>query len=314
MIDEAQEATLSNADFRLFSDLLRSRYGLHFDQDTRYLVEKRLARRIKECETGSFASYFYALRHGPNAEDEFSNLIDLLTTNETYFFRERSQLEALVHEIIPEMRARQGERKRPIAIWSAGCSSGEEPYSIVMMALEANLVPGEDFRVYASDISRAVLAKARRGVYREASFRETDRSMRMHYFTSKDGMMRISDEVKRHVDFVRMNLVDRSRSSLLGTMDVILCRNVIIYFDLDTKKQVISTFHDRLRPGGYLLLGHSESLINVTQGFELKHLTRDLVYRRPVPGEEQGDAWHALAQRPRARAGRPVSVRGDDSS
>jgi chemotaxis protein methyltransferase CheR len=296
MLDDATSLTLSDAEFRMFADLIRRRCGLHFDEDTRFLVEKRLARRLEEADVGSFASYLYQLRHGGNAEAEFSALVDLLTTNETYFFRERAQLSALVHEIIPEMLARQPEPKRPVAIWSAGCSSGEEPYSIVMMALEANLRPGVDFRVYASDISKAVLAKARRGIYREASFRETDAAMRMHYFAEKDGLVRISDEVKRHVDFVHMNLLDPSKTNLLGTMDVILCRNVIIYFDLDTKKQVMTTFHDKLRPGGYLLLGHAESLINVTSDFELKHLSRDLVYRRPVPGEEKEDAWQALAR------------------
>ena len=260
-------------------------------------MEKRLGRRMEESDVGSFSSYVYQLRFGANAEAEFSTLIDLLTTNETYFFRERSQLNALVHEIIPDILSRQqiGER-RPVSIWSAGCSSGEEPFSIVMMALEANLVPGRDFRVYASDISRAVLSKARRGIYREASFRETEPSMRLHYFAEKEGLMRISDEVKRHVDFVHMNLLDRAKTSLLGTMDVVLCRNVIIYFDIETKKRVMTTFHDKLRPGGYLLLGHSESLINVTSDFELKHLSRDLVYRRPVPGEEVEDSWHALAR------------------
>ncbi len=107
--------------------------------------------------------------------------------------------------------------------------------------------------------------------------------------------MRISDEVKRHVDFMHMNLLDPAKTSLLSAVDVVMCRNVIIYFDLATKKRVMATFHDKLRPGGFLLLGHSESLVNVTSDFELKHLTHDLVYRRPVPGEEKEDAWHALA-------------------
>lgn len=296
IFDDSTSLKLTDAEFRLFTDLLRQRCGLHFDEATRFLVEKRVAHRIAECNIGSFASYIYQLRNAATTEEEFSKLIDLLTTNETYFFRERAQLEALVHEIIPEMLSRQVHGKRPVAIWSAGCSSGEEPFSIVMMALEANLVPGRDFRVYASDISRSVLAKARRGIYREASFRETDPSTRLHYFAQKDGLIRISDEVKRHVDFVHMNLLDSTKTNLLGTMDVVLCRNVIIYFDLDTKKQVMTTFHDKLQPGGYLLLGHSESLINITVDFELKQLNRDLVYRRPVPGEEKEDAWHALAR------------------
>lgn len=296
VMDDHVIPKLTDAEFRLFADFLRGRCGLHFDEDTRCLVEKRLARRIREADMGSFASYLYQLRSGPNAEDEFSKIVDLLTTNETYFFRERSQLTALVEEIIPEMLSRQMTSSRPISIWSAGCSSGEEPFSVVMMGMDAGLVPGRDFRVYASDISRAVLSRARHGVYREASFRETNESTRQRYFAQKDGLSRISDSVKRQVDFVHMNLLDSSKVFLLGEMDVILCRNVIIYFDLDTKKQVMKTFHDELRPGGYLLLGHSESLINVTSDFELKHLSRDLVYRRPVPGEERQDRWHSLAR------------------
>ena len=296
MMDDHSNLKLTDAEFRLFTDFLRRRCGLHFSDETRFLVEKRLARRIHEADFGSFASYFYQLRNGPNAEAEFSEIVDILTTNETYFFRERSQLSALVEEIIPEMLSHQLKSRRPISIWSAGCSSGEEPFSVAIMGLEAGLVPGHDFRVYASDISRAVLSRARRGIYREASFREADESTRQRYFAQKDGLARISDSIKRHVDFVHMNLLDLSKVALLGEMDVILCRNVIIYFDLETKKRVLKTFRDKLRPGGYLLLGHSESLNNVTTDFELKHLSRDLVYRRPVPGEEREDPWHALAR------------------
>ncbi|MFK7894293.1 MAG: protein-glutamate O-methyltransferase CheR [Myxococcota bacterium] len=288
--------SLTDTEFRILTEHLRERCGLNFDEDTRFLVEKRVLRLMRDREFSSFSSYFYALRRGPNAEAEFSAAIDLLTTNETYFFRERSQLSALVDEVLPELLRRRHASGRPVQIWSAGCASGEEPYSIIMMALERGLVPGRDLRVYASDISRAVLSKARRGIYREASFRGVDESMRLRYFAQKDGLTRIADEVKRNVDFMHLNLLDSSKLSLLSTMDIILCRNVIIYFDLATKKRVIQTFHDKLQPGGYLLLGHSESLINVTAGFELKHLSNDLVYRRPVPGEEVEDAWHAVAR------------------
>lgn len=288
--------TLSDAEFRLFSTLVRDRAGLHFDESTRYLVERRIARRIEEGDFGSFASYFYQLRHGAAAEDEFANLVDVLTTHETYFFRERAQLDALVREILPERLARGGGNHEPVQIWSAGCASGEEPYSIVMLALEAGFVPGRDFRVFASDISRSVLARARTGLYRETSFRDADASLRMRYFSRKDGISKISDEVRRHVDFMQLNLVDEAKLALVGTMDVILCRNVIIYFDLATKRRVMKSFHAKLRPGGCLLLGRSESLASVTTDFELKHLRRELVYRRPVLGEERDDVWHSLAR------------------
>jgi chemotaxis protein methyltransferase CheR len=247
-------------------------------------------------DLGSFASYLYQLRNGPAAEDELSTIIDILTTNETYFFRERTQIDALIGDVVPELLSRRARCRRPVLIWSAGCSSGEEPFSIVILAREAGLVSGRDYRVVASDISRTMLAKARRGVYREASFRETEDYLRARYFSRKDGFSRISDDIKRGVDFIHSNLLEASRVTLLDGMDVILCRNVIIYFDLETKKRVIKTFHDKLVPGGSLFLGHSESLINVASDFELKHLERDLVYRRPVPGEEREDPWQALAR------------------
>jgi len=295
---ERDTTRLSDAEFRLFSDLIRKRCGLHFSEDTRFIVEKRLARRIADSDFGSFAAYHYHLRNGPDSDEEFAAIVDALTINETYFFRERSQLEALVGEIVPEVLARPSRRAsaRPVSIWSAGCASGEEPYSVVMMALDSGFEPGRDFKVYASDISRSVLRRSRCGVYREASFRETDPATRSRYFSEKEGQFKISDELKRHVDFVQLNLLDESKISLLGMMDVILCRNVIIYFDLETKKRVMKTFARKIHAGGYLLLGHSESLVNVTTDFELKHLSNDLVYRRPVPGEEREDPWHALAR------------------
>jgi chemotaxis protein methyltransferase CheR len=296
MSERDAKPTLTDAEFRLFSSILRERAGLHFDEHTRFLVDRRVARRIEEGDFGSFASYLYQLRHGPSADDEFANLIDLLTTHETYFFRERAQLEALVREILPEKLASEAGAHGPVQIWSAGCASGEEPYSVVMLALEAGFVPGRDFRVFASDISRTVLARARTGLYRETSFRDAEASLRMRYFSRKDGISKISDDVRRHVDFMHLNLVDEAKLALLGPMDVILCRNVIIYFDLATKKRVMKSFHEKLRPGGCLLLGRSESLANVTTAFELKHLKRELVYRRPVLGEERDDVWHSLAR------------------
>jgi chemotaxis protein methyltransferase CheR len=295
---ERAKSTLGDAQFRLLCDLVRNHCGLHFVEDSRFLVEKRLARRIERVGATSISSYLYELRHLSPGCDELSALVDELTTNETYFFRELSQLRALVNEIIPErlMSRPSGSSPRPVNIWSAGCSSGEEPYTIVMMGLEAGLVPGRDFRVYASDIAPSVLTKARRGIYRPASFRETSDALREKYFQEKDAGHRITDDVKNHVDFIHLNLLDPQKIALLGRMDVVLCRNVIIYFDGDTKKQVIDTFYDRLLPGGYLLLGHSESLITLSSAFELSHLKNDLVYRRPIPGEVRDDPWHRLAE------------------
>jgi chemotaxis protein methyltransferase CheR len=283
----------SDVDFRMFADLLREHCGLHFGSDLRYLLEKRVLRRLERLGLPSFAAYHYLLRHEPSADDELSRLVDDVTTNETYFMRERDQLRALVQEILPEL-LREGRSCGPIEIWSAGCSSGEEAYSIVMLALEAGYQPGRDLRIHASDISRCVLERARRGIYRANSFREMEGHLREKYFVAQGDSHRIRDEVKRHVHFAHLNLLDRSRASLLPPMDVILCRNVIIYFDLETKRRVIAGFDEKLHSGGYLLLGHSESLINLSNAFVLCQLRNDLVYRKP-DRQWQADALEEMS-------------------
>ena len=290
------EFRLTESNYRMYRDWIAQQYGLFFGPDSRFVLERRLARRARSLDLGSLTAYFYHLRSQQGEDGELAELIDELTTNETFFLRERSQLDTLVGEILPEWIERRRRHGGPVSIWSAGCSSGEEPYSIVMLAREAGFEPGRDFRVYASDISRRVLQMARRGVYRAGSFRETEESLRKKYFVEKDDGWRISDDVKRHVVFTRANLIDPSRAWVLGAMDVILCRNVIMYFETATRRKVISTFAERLQPGGYLLLGHAESLIQLSSAFELRHLRGDMVYRKPLPGAEVSDPWHAAAR------------------
>jgi len=293
---------LDDAEYRMFRDFFKSTCGLWFGEDSRFLLEHRLARRLRQLELESFSAYHYLLRREAAGEDELATIIDELTTNETYFFRERSQLRALVDEIIPTRLAQRGG---PVNIWSAGCSSGEEPYTIAIMALEAGLRPGIDLRIHASDISRRCLAKARAAEYRETSFRETPPELRARHFKERDGRWLLSEDVRRHVLFTRVNLLEPARFGLLGVLDVVLCRNVIIYFDRETKRRVVESFAERLVPGGHLLLGHSESLIHVSSAFELAHLRSELVYQRPLSGAAPADPRHgaALAALRRAAGG-----------
>lgn len=285
---------MSDADYRMIAELVRRHCGLHFGPESRFVLERRVAHRLRQLELTSFAAYHYILRSSDAERDELSLLIDDLTVNETFFFREIGQLRGLIREIIPAVRLERPDE--PVSIWSAGCSSGEEPYTVAMLALEAGLDLGRELRIVASDISRRVLGKARQGMYREASFRETDDLMREKYFTEKDGEWRISDHVRSAIDFVHLNLMDPAKVELIGPMDVVLCRNVIIYFDGDGKKRVIRTFFDRLRPGGHLLLGHSESLMSISSDFQLKHLRSDLVYQRPLPGVSAISPWDSIVE------------------
>src|SRR6266550_3051111 len=231
--------------FRLLRDSIYKRTGMWFSDSSKYLLQKRLSPRARELNFDSFQKYFYFLQYDPRADTEFDQIYDLVTTNETYFFREPAQLAAFTEEIIPDILSRKSIRK--IRIWSAGCSSGEEPYTIAMLLEEAGLYAQSVFEIFASDINQSVLAKARRGHYRENAFRATDPAVREKYFAREgDGSWRISDEIRNRVSFGRLNLYDEPRVSLLGNVDVIFCRNVIIYFDDASKRMVINNFYNRL--------------------------------------------------------------------
>jgi len=265
--------------FRLMRDQIYKRTGMWFADTSKYLLQKRLSPRARELNFESFQKYFYFLQYDPRAEAEFDQIYDLVTTNETYFFREPAQLAAFADEIVPEILSRKAVKK--IRIWSAGCSSGEEPYSIAMLLSEAGYYDRAAFEIFASDINQQVLAKARRGHYRESAFRATDGPLRDKYFTrNEDGSWHIHDDIRNRVSFGRLNLYDEPRVTLLGHLDIIFCRNVIIYFDDQSKKVVVSNFYNRLTDNGYLLLGHSESLISLSTQFKLRHLKNDMVYQK----------------------------------
>ena len=265
--------------FRLLRDQIYKRSGMWFNDTSKYLLQKRLSPRARELNFDSFQKYFYFLQYDPRADAEFDQIFDLVTTNETYFFREPAQLTAFVEEIIPDLLARKSVKK--IRIWSAGCSSGEEPYSLAMLLQEAGWYDHAAFEIFASDINQTVLGKARKGQYRENAFRATTPVLREKYFTREsESIWRVKDEVRNRVSFGRLNLYDEARVSLLGHLDVVFCRNVIIYFDDASKKVVVNNFYNRLIEGGYLLLGHSESLISLSTQFKLRHLKNDMVYQK----------------------------------
>ncbi len=279
----APDIPLSDEEFRLLRDYVYQHCGLHFCENSKYLLQKRLGRRVQHYQLKSFKDYYYLLRYGKSKEQELSEVVDALTINETYFFREDFQLKTFTQEILPEMRAlKEAEGKKKLRIWSAGCSTGEEPYTIAMLILEMPAFKGWDIEIIGTDISQRVLQIARKGVYGEASFRATSRDYRLKFFTETEGKFRICDEVRNLVTISHLNLFDVPRVGLLGAVDAIFCRNVIIYFDIPAKKRVVDTFFQRLRPEGFLLLGHSESLMNISNAFILRHFTHDMVYQRPA--------------------------------
>jgi chemotaxis protein methyltransferase CheR len=279
---------LKPEDFRLLRDLLAQRTGLSFSPDARPSIERRLRERLSVVGVTSFADYYQYLRFNPRAATEWEEAIDLLTTNETYFFREDYQLRSFAAEVLPMLHDQAHGRKR-LALWSAGCSTGEEAYTIAMLVLQSGLFEGWDVKIYGSDISKRCIAAARRAAYGPSSFRSTPPDAKRAYFVERADGCYVADRVRALCQFGSMNLLDEERTRLLGRMDAIFCRNVLIYFDSHARRRTIDMFHERLYLGGVLLLGHSESLLNVTTAFELLHLREDLVYRKPN-GMREGEA------------------------
>ncbi len=281
MFDRNENAVLTEDVFRLLRELIRDYCGIYFDDGSRYLLEKRLSARLRANNIGNFRDYYRYLRYDGNRENELAAVIDVLTVNETYFFREKNQLLSFSEEILPELRERN-RFSRKLRIWSAGCSTGEEPYTIGMLVLDSSLFNGWDIEIIGSDINRRVLQAARRGIYRKNSFRCIDDYYVEKYFEPLgDGSFRITDRVKRLLNFGYLNLLDPVKMRFIGKTDVVFCRNALIYFDMQSRKKVVDGFYNILAEGGYLLLGHAESLINMSTAFTLKHLRRDLVYQKP---------------------------------
>ena len=281
MIENEDLIQLSDEVFRLLRDLIKDYCGVYFDDSSRYLLERRLTRRVRQHNLDNFRDYYRYLLYDKKKEEELSAVMDILTVNETYFFREEGQLRAFRDEILRELRDLKGGAKK-LRVWSAGCSTGEEPYTIAMLILEQGaLFDGWDIEILGSDINQRVLQTARKGLYRKNSFRTTDEYYTKKYFTEENAAYRINDNVRRLVNFSYLNLYDPFKIKFVGTMDVVFCRNVLIYFHMDARKRVIENFYQRLSDGGFLLLGHAESLMNISTAFVLRHLKNDMVYQRP---------------------------------
>jgi chemotaxis protein methyltransferase CheR len=271
---------MSLEEFRLLRDLIYDYCGIFFQDDSRNIVQRRLAPRLDTHGMRSYAEYHRFLRYDAGRKSELEEIVERVTTNETYFFRELYQLETLRDEIFPEIRDRHPRGKR-MTIWSAGCASGEEAYTVAILVQESGLFADWDVRVFGNDISRRVLSVARKAAYGRSSFRVTDERYLRRYFREVEGKYQVRDEVKALVSFGHLNLLDEDMLSIIGDVDVVLCRNVLIYFDLEARKKAIASFHRKLLRGGYLLLGHSESLLNISTAFQLVHFKRDMVYRKP---------------------------------
>lgn len=280
MTRKPDEIRLEVDEFRLLKEVINRHCGLSFGMDARTILERKLRDRLASLGFSSFGEYCQFLR-SERGKAELDEAIDLVTVNETYFFREDYQLRCFAGEVLPALAREIGPRGR-LAMWSAGCSTGEEVYSIAVAVKESGLFNQAEIRIFGSDISRRCVTSARRGVYGASSFRNTPPELRRRYFNERPDGVHVTEEIRSLCNFGQLNLVNPERAAVVGRVHVIFCRNVLIYFDNASRRRVIEMFYDRLLPGGFLLLGHSESLLNVSTAFELVHLREDLVYRKPV--------------------------------
>jgi chemotaxis protein methyltransferase CheR len=274
---EEREFQLTDADFSFLSGFVTRHTGIKLTEGKRELVYGRLARRLRQLNLGSFSAYCEMLRGDPG--DELGHLVNAITTNLTSFFRERHHFEYLAGKVLPALQ-RANAATRRIRIWSAGCSTGAEPYSLAMTVREAPVdLRGWDVKILATDIDTNVLQVAANGVYVDKELEGLSREQLRRWFLrgtgANGGRARAKDELRDMLTFRPLNLMEPW--PVKGPIDVLFCRNVVIYFDKETQKTLFNRFADVLAPDSHLFIGHSESLFKVCERFELIGQT---IYRR----------------------------------
>ena len=266
-LDMDPKDAISDRDFRLIRSMIEAECGLALAPAKRIMLETRLRRRARALGMGSLAAYCLHVQTPAGRRQEWPNLVDAVTTHKTDFFREPAHFDYLTSHAVPELaRVDSAGTRRPLLAWSAACSTGEEPYTLAMTlgGYADSLGPRSfRFRIWASDISAAVLETARRGVYPEAAVAPAPAVLRRRYLLrSRDrqqGLVRMTPEIRAAVEFRQLNLMNEDYG-FADPLDLVFCRNVMIYFDRPTQQKVVGRIGRTLRRGGYLFMGHSESL------------------------------------------------------
>lgn len=279
---------LTVEEFIRLRNIIYDRAGLFFETKKIYFVKKRLEKRMQEMHIKDVAEYINHLKFKDKFGKEVQQLLNLMTTNETYFFREDNQLNAFIDHCLPEILKRKREtRDTRLRIWSAGCSSGEEPYTLAILLKEkvADLLSWQ-LEILATDIDTDILESAKNGEYSDRSIRFAPPYIKSKYFTSMGETFKLSQQVKQMVTFQHLNLMDSMRMRFVKNVDFIFCRNVLIYFDDQSRRAVVANFYDSLKPGGYIYLGHSESISRINTAFNITRAGGLIVHQKPLPGKE----------------------------
>ncbi|MDD0839792.1 protein-glutamate O-methyltransferase CheR [Curvibacter sp. HBC61] len=272
---------ITDEDFQKFREFFYRKTGIQFENTKRYFVDKRLLERMEATDNKLFRNYFTMLRFQASGE-ELQTLTNLMTVNETYFFREEYQFKCLVDSILPELVSRRRNDK-PLRIWVIPSSSGEEPYSIAIYLLERWAdINRYDVEIIASDIDTRILESARAGLYGDRAVSHLPEAYRQKYFKRSAAGYQLIDDVRHAVEFSRVNLSDRADTRAFRHFDVVFCRNLLIYFDDVSRKAAAETFFDALNPGGFICLGHSESMSRISSLYRVRKFPEAIVYQKPT--------------------------------
>ena len=279
----AEPEPVTEDELRRLCEFLYRRTGMIFSETKRYYIQRRVSERMAAVGAGSFASYFARLRSDVRGEVE--QFINAFTVNETYFYREDHQLHCLTTDLLAE-RTRAKGAGSAIRIWSIPCSTGEEPYSVAMWLLENwGQVDAHDIEIVGSDIDTRALEAAREGVFGKRALMRLSPDLVAKYFEPlPDERWRILSDLRESVRFTPVNLVEPEETRPHGRFDVIFCRNVLIYFDDASRRVAAENLYENLAPGGFICLGHTESMSRISPLFDVRRFADAIVYQRPVEG------------------------------
>jgi len=274
-------SVISDEDFAKFCEFFYRKTGILFDPKKKYFAERRIVERMHKTGCATFREYFTSVRFEKSG-DEMQHLVNQMTVNETYFFREDYQLKALVEGILPDLATRRNVEE-PVRLWSVPCSSGEEPYSLAIYILEQWADADRyNIEIMASDIDSAILAEAAAGVYGERALQRLSPALIRKYFTEQTNRRyRISADLRSSIDFSQGNVVDPAFMHRFRGIDVIFCRNMLIYFDDRSRRETIEAMYDCLSPGGFICLGHSESMSRISSLFRPRKYADSIIYQKP---------------------------------
>jgi chemotaxis protein methyltransferase CheR len=275
---KAEPFSLPESIFTILRDLIHEHTGLYYENNQRTMLGEKLSPRLLERDLDSFLDYYYLLKYDINAYEEWNYLMDLLSVQETFFWREIDQVQVMVDILLPQLLELPKFRYQAVRIWCAACATGEEPLSIAIALQEKGWFDKVAIEIYASDGSQKAITQAKKGIYRERSFRTLPEYLKQKYFQKIEGGWQIQADIHKRVEWSLANLMKPNEIHSLTHGNFIFCRNVFIYFSEESIKETVSLFYKGISSPGYLFVGAAESLLKITKQFDLQEIGGAFVY------------------------------------